>query len=426
MPSDFFGELAVQVERLSRQILRSVKSALNAFTSIAWRTYTSIEWTVVSTISGILILTWSARLLGLLILAGAALIYLRWWLLGTIYFMALAVIFWYAYSAKKDQDDASASAVKQDRESLEKVIRWVVRAILLATTIATTAAMLYWNQATVIDLIKGARDESLSVQHTASLPQTVEAHRQPSNSASTSQAGSTSVPKRSATATDSLPRPVIQPAAPAVSTTQPKNRCGGAIFCDSFDGPTISGSWSFGGSNVVIGNGALSVTTTKTDAGGHATISFPLPATGLTIRRKAKLQHGNNHAMPSFSLAYRDKRGNEKRIFSIFYGNMIYRDATYGPVVGTFLAPDSVNPHFLSGKASAVEGPAVLWNEWYREKIVFNRSSGLVSYYRDGANQISTIVETPPQGTTVYLRLDAWGWWTGHSHLMDDLIVAAL
>lgn len=198
------------------------------------------------------------------------------------------------------------------------------------------------------------------------------------------------------------------------------------LLSDNFNDGTLSSNWSVTGNAVQETNGVLKILTELTDGGGIVTSSpFKLPAGILTLKRKTKLHYANSYAMPWISLAYSDETSPEHHVFSIYYGNLAYNDSGHLSVYGTFLALGDANPHWGAARNMTVEGPPVIWDNWFDEQITYNRATGEVRYLRNGSEEIIGIAPIIPAGTPVWLTASAWGWYTGHSHYMDDLEVSS-
>jgi hypothetical protein len=66
-----------------------------------------------------------------------------------------------------------------------------------------------------------------------------------------------------------------------------------------------------------------------------------------------------------------------------------------------------------------------LWDTWFDEKITYEPTTGQLEYYINGTNRISFNVGALPttNTTTMSMFFQAYGWWTGHYLLFDDLRV---
>ncbi|HRB28764.1 MAG TPA: hypothetical protein PK517_01145 [Nitrosomonas sp.] len=198
------------------------------------------------------------------------------------------------------------------------------------------------------------------------------------------------------------------------------------LLSDNFDDGILSSNWSFTGDTVREEDGILKILTNQTDNGGVlSSTPFKLPEGVLTLTRKVKLHYGNEFAMPWISLSYRDGLNALNNLFSIYYGQMSYNGAPHQSVYGTFLAPGNSSPHSRESGGMTVKGSKpVLWNEWFDETITYDRSTGKVRYSGNGM-EIEGTAPILPAETPVWLMISAWGWYTGHSHFMDDLEVSS-
>ncbi|MCC6187205.1 MAG: hypothetical protein IT256_08650 [Chitinophagaceae bacterium] len=66
-----------------------------------------------------------------------------------------------------------------------------------------------------------------------------------------------------------------------------------------------------------------------------------------------------------------------------------------------------------------------LFNEWHTEQVVYHPNDGYIAYYRNGelqgAVQTGLIIN---KNSKFRLWFSPFGWWTGHSQAMDDLVVS--
>lgn len=195
------------------------------------------------------------------------------------------------------------------------------------------------------------------------------------------------------------------------------------LFADDFNDNSISVTdWTISGNTVIEEDGILKILTTQTDNGGQVSSTpFNLPAGVLTLTRKAKLHSANSYTMPWISLSYRDDSNVVHNVFSLYYGNMSYNGGVHQSVYGTFLALGDANPHYSPSRDMTIAGPAVLWDLWFDERITYDRTTGEVRYLRNGSDEIIGFAPIIPAGTPVWLTANAWGWFTGHSHHIDDL-----
>lgn len=197
-----------------------------------------------------------------------------------------------------------------------------------------------------------------------------------------------------------------------------------ALFSDNFNDGVIRSDWTVEGNTVFEADGALKIVTNQTDGGGYiSSAPLLLPQGTLSLTRKVKLHYGNRYAMPSFSISYRDSANILNHIYTVFYGNMSYQSGYYLSVYGTFLGVGNSNPHISTSRSMTVAGPPVIWDAWFEEKITYNQATGEVRYSRNGLEEIVGFAPRLPAGTPVHIRMNAWGWYTGHSHFVEDLVL---
>lgn len=197
------------------------------------------------------------------------------------------------------------------------------------------------------------------------------------------------------------------------------------LLSDDFNDNTIdSAKWTATGNTVEEQDGYLKLLTNQTDAGGKVYSStFLMPSNGLTLTRKARVHYSNTYSIPSIRIGYRDGANQEMTVFSVLYGNMSYNGGVHESVYGTFLGLGNGNPHDKSLRYLTVQGPTVIWDTWFDEKITYDRQSGLVRYSRNGVESITGIAPITPAGASVYVTMNGWGWNTGHWHHCDDLLI---
>jgi YD repeat-containing protein len=197
------------------------------------------------------------------------------------------------------------------------------------------------------------------------------------------------------------------------------------LLSDDFNDGTIdTAKWTAMGNTVQEQDGYLKLLTNQTDAGGKVySNTFSMPANGLTLTRKARVHYSNTYSIPSIRIGYKDEANQEMTVFSILYGNMSYDAGVQHSVHGTFLGLGQGNPHDDNLRYLTVEGPSVLWDTWFDEKITYDRQSGLVRYFRNGVEAISGTAPVMPSGASVYVTMNGWGWYTGHWHHCDDLLI---
>ena len=208
----------------------------------------------------------------------------------------------------------------------------------------------------------------------------------------------------------------------------------GVIFSDNFNDNTVNSLvWSNWGSSVVESGQIMQILQNVTDAGGNLKSKpIPINANGaITITRRVYLHHHE-------SFSYMGK-------YHFFWGKMFiqfgdlpkvgihYDDLDYDifpddarAMHGFFISRNGVGePYLLSvqGDVSAVITP--VWDTWFDEKITYDPVSGLLGYYINNTLQLIYDVGALPASISskMTLSMDSYGWWTGHEHLMDNLVI---
>ena len=205
----------------------------------------------------------------------------------------------------------------------------------------------------------------------------------------------------------------------------PSSATSSVVFSDSFDDNTIDASkWTTYGNTVTESSQVMQVLTMATDAGGNlASRHFPVNSTGkITITRRAYLHYANNYFMANFMVNVGTLPG-----FRVQYCNDHYASgANYMARYGFCLTRNEASAMFVSsqGNVSAMITP--IWDGWFTEKIAYDPLTGVMEYFTNDVSALSYNVGLLPQtnSPTMTLSFNAWGWWTGHQQLFDDLVVA--
>jgi hypothetical protein len=196
------------------------------------------------------------------------------------------------------------------------------------------------------------------------------------------------------------------------------------LYDDFEDNSLDTFLWSWQRSRVDETNGTLNVLTTASDSGGQAwTTPFPIGNDTIEVVRRTKLHAGNDYAIPRLSIRYNDATDKVINACSVFYGNMKYNSSKYSPVHGVVLGLGDANPHSKSNPNPWIQGPPVLWNTWFVEKLSFDNSTGLVRYSINGTEVMNGYAPTINPASEISVYIDAWGWWTGHKNLSDYIEV---
>jgi hypothetical protein len=197
------------------------------------------------------------------------------------------------------------------------------------------------------------------------------------------------------------------------------------ILYDTFEDSSLEPTlWKLQGNRVEETNNVLNVLTTETDNGGQAwTESFPIGNDTIEVVRRAKVRYGNDYSMPKLSLRYLSSDGTFHRVCGVFYGNKVYDTTTLAPVEGLVLGLGDASPLFRADLEKTVQGPPVLWDTWFLEKLSFDNRTGLIRYSVNGTEIMNGYAPRIDPDTDVNVYIDAWGWGTGHKNLTDYIEV---
>lgn len=205
------------------------------------------------------------------------------------------------------------------------------------------------------------------------------------------------------------------------------------LFTDDFnDGSIDSAKWtpiattgtgtgwgaSPGGSTVVESGGSITISQSATDnGGGLQSATITVTDTGLiTIDRKTKV-HYNGNRVTQYEHLFSSSGARLLRWGYFNYGT-------------TYLGFGSFEDSRLTG----------VWDQWISETISYDPATGAASYTINGTYDMTgnltpsgagTVVITsgvalPDGDTDVYLRMGAYGWFTGHTKELDSMTVSQI
>jgi len=213
-----------------------------------------------------------------------------------------------------------------------------------------------------------------------------------------------------------------------------ETRSQGVIFSDNFDDNSINTAiWTSWGSSVVESDQIMQVRQDVTDAGGNLR-SKPIPISGggiITITRRVFIHHQESYSYDGrthFFWAKMCFQVGSLPEFRINYDDLdydIFSDCR--ALHGFYISRNGVGcPYLLSAQGDVSEAINPVWDTWFDEKITYDPVSGLLGYYINNTNQMTYSVGALPAGTspTLTLSMDTYGWWTGHYHLMDNVIIS--
>ena len=206
----------------------------------------------------------------------------------------------------------------------------------------------------------------------------------------------------------------------------------GVIFSDNFNDNTIDpAKWTVSGNTVSEGNQTMQVLTTVTDAGGNLnSVAIPVNQSGvITISRKVSLHYANSNFAANMAIRFGDTPW-----AAIYYANATYSNSGWMPRFGTFIGRN-VNSvltggawtHVLTRSTQSDVSNAfpVSFDMWLNEKIIYTPMTGVLQYYVNDQKVTDYSIGIMPtnSNSTMQLNFRAWGWFTGHKQLMDDLVV---
>ncbi len=196
------------------------------------------------------------------------------------------------------------------------------------------------------------------------------------------------------------------------------------IFFDDFDDGRIDRTkWEYG-SSVVEQGGELRVRVAVQDRPGWArTRPFAIdPKRPLTISRRAKVYAANQYFDGTM---YIDVTGYPERRFGISYAKYSYTGDGNSAVRGFSLFRRDSNPHTFAGRQTNVSKLlAPIWGAWFEEELIYDPRNGEVSYALNGTEHlVYNVGPLPPNASSMTISFGTWGWYTGHYHYVDRLVV---
>jgi hypothetical protein len=199
------------------------------------------------------------------------------------------------------------------------------------------------------------------------------------------------------------------------------------VFSDNFTGSTIDPTkWTTSGSTVTESGGMMQVLTTVTDQGGVLT-SVPIPINqhgDITITRSVLLHYANQYFAGRMNLQFGGLGA-----AGIYYANYIWAgNPSYGweDRYGFYILRN--NAYIINQSADTdLAGPFTpLWDAWFREKIIYSPDTGNFQYFTNDTlvADYNIGVMPPTNNPTLQLNFTAWGWYTGHEQLMQNLVIS--
>ncbi|MCK5015296.1 MAG: DUF1566 domain-containing protein, partial [Candidatus Omnitrophica bacterium] len=203
-----------------------------------------------------------------------------------------------------------------------------------------------------------------------------------------------------------------------------------AILTDDFNDNSIDPEkWSIriGGVRTAEEDGIMKIEQAATDNGGvlYSEWLDISPGEVITIERMAKVHYSNNYFAGGVSL---EIEGVSEPIFVINYANYAYSTYPYQSRYGFFISRNGTNPYRSDQNPDDTsERIEPVWDTWFNEKVIYDPITGLLEYYINNSLQLTFNVGNLPElGLSNYrmqLTFLSSGWWTGHYHYMDNIII---
>ena len=145
----------------------------------------------------------------------------------------------------------------------------------------------------------------------------------------------------------------------------------------------------------------------------------------ITISRDVFLHYANNYFGGNSFLHF----GNLAPVVIRYYNMEYNAPPSYIAQNGFYICRNGANPHnpnYAGYNASDVSSRiSPLWDTWFKETVVYNPQSGDLAYSINDVLQTTFNVGGMPQtnSPSLVMTFDPGGWWTGHQHLFDNLLV---
>lgn len=201
------------------------------------------------------------------------------------------------------------------------------------------------------------------------------------------------------------------------------------LFSDAFSDNSIDPTrWTTSGNTITEAGQMMQVLTTVTDSGGVLT-SVPAPINphgDITITRRALLHYANEYFAARMNVRF-----GELPWAGVHYGKYYDPSTYYGWEIrdGIYLGRNGVgyNMSLISTACDTnLAGPfSPIWDTWFTEKLVYSPDTGNLQYYTNDQKVADYFIGVmpPTNAPTIQFQFQAWGWWTGHQQLFDDLLV---
>jgi hypothetical protein len=170
---------------------------------------------------------------------------------------------------------------------------------------------------------------------------------------------------------------------------------------------SIKGQTNNGNKDIRVENGIMKVekNSTSYDPPLLRSKNFDFAGNELVIQRKVLINNAGKYSMPNFCL-YLD--GFE---IHLCYANYHYQAEQFD---GIYFRSERENT-FIALHPN---------NEYFREKIIINKSAGTLQYYlNDNLKKTLQLGNRLNGAKSFYLTFDAAAWYTGDKQYFDDLVI---
>lgn len=154
--------LAARIAKLARDVATAVADFFVRIAKWIWEIYCRLELSIVDALAAVLLIVWSLRLFALLLAPAVLLAIFRYWIATAVYVAVLGLAIWRFYTAKAEDVQRAAEDQAPLRALLNKILRWLLRALLLALTFVSGAMFLSSTTAGTTSLLKEQWNRVLS------------------------------------------------------------------------------------------------------------------------------------------------------------------------------------------------------------------------------------------------------------------------
>ncbi len=198
------------------------------------------------------------------------------------------------------------------------------------------------------------------------------------------------------------------------------------LFFDNFNDNSISTKWTTEGNSVVESGGIFKLSTDVIDKSGFA-YSLVLNVNNqnpIKIYRRAYVSYANNEVNHFFNFEFGKTasfipQGGWSKGVVVSYTNYSYFNM-YGLYIGGRWS--TIDPKYVPG---VISQPAVVpWAQWFDEVVTYDPKTGKATESINGKELASVTIDAL-SSEMKYARfyISSYGWWTGHTHQMDYLLI---